>query len=291
VWFVNGFANVLPLAWLPLALVMLVVASVRGSRLSLLAGVPLLVWLAFMPPTPEAHLALARTCEQAPLLRVTTANVLMSNERLDELARDVLAQQPDLIVFEELQHDLESMSPALALAYPYRLSTEIPWVTLASRVPLEDGRRLRIASDDRGRDPLVATIRVADQDVTVIAAHLTPTRDAAAFEEHSSQQDLLVREARRIDGPIIALGDFNATMFSPVFTGFLARSGLRTAAEHRLMEPTYRSSWRFGLRLDHVLVRDLDVCAESVFGLTGSDHRGVTADVLGSSRPRDVAAR
>jgi endonuclease/exonuclease/phosphatase (EEP) superfamily protein YafD len=278
VWFVNGLALVIPYAWIPLFVLLLLVTLFRRS-LSTLALLPSLVWIALIP-NPVSYLALAEACAtETRAVRVATANVLMTNKDLDALAEDVLAEAPDIVVFQELRYDLEAMSPALASAYPYRFSSEVPWVTIASRLPLESTHRLTIDGQDRARDPLVATVRVQGQPVTILAAHLTPPRSPAAFEEHRNQYDLMRDEAQRVSGPLLVVGDFNATAVSPVFAAFLRDTGLRIAAEDRTLAPTYYPVWGFGLRIDHVLVRDVDVCAEQVFDLTGSDHRGVAVEV------------
>jgi endonuclease/exonuclease/phosphatase (EEP) superfamily protein YafD len=278
VWFANSLALVIPYAWIPLFVLLLVAAFIRRP-LSVFALLPSLVWIALLP-NPVSYLALAEACAtETRAIRIATANVHMINEELDALAEDTLAQAPGIVVFQELRYDLEAMSPALASAYPYRFSSESPWVTIASRLPLEDVHRLTTDGHDRARDPLVAVVRVQGQPVTILAAHLTPPRSPAAFEGHRSQYDRLRDEAQRVSGPLLAVGDFNATAVSPVFAAFLRDTGLRIAAEDRTLAPTYYPIWGFGLRIDHVLVRDLHVCAERVFDLTGSDHWGVVADV------------
>ena len=73
-----------------------------------------------------------------------------------------------MVVFEELYHSLETFSPALAAAYPYRISTEQQWVTLASRLPLQDARRLPLAEAVPGREPLTAAVEVNGQTVRSI---------------------------------------------------------------------------------------------------------------------------
>jgi len=290
-WALEGLANFVPYAVVPLLVLMPTALVLRRRMVSVLAGGALLAVLGLtatptllfleLPDDPPAN---------AARLRVVTANVLMSNERLDALASDVLAQQPDVVVFEELTYDLEEVAPELAAEYPFRLSTAAPWVTVASRLPLEDTRRLDLPGNDRGRDLLTATIEVGGQRLTLIAGHLMPPLNHDAFEVTRQQHEVLNKAISEVTGPLLVVGDLNATSLSPTFAGFLWGTGLRIAAADRWPDSTY-SVHGLGIRIDHVLVRDVGVSDERVFDLAGSDHRGVAVDVtLPSSENMGVAA-
>jgi endonuclease/exonuclease/phosphatase (EEP) superfamily protein YafD len=290
-WAVDGLANFLPYAGLPLLLAGPVTLLARRRAATLAAMLLVAAGVAIIA-APGAFLALAHEPEpDAPRLRVVTANVLMNNERLSSLADDVLAQEPDVIVFEELQHDLAEVSPRLAAAYPHRLSTDIPWLTVASRLPLADARQIALAGSDRGRDLLAATIEVAGQRVALVAVHIMPPLNGDAFRLTREQHEALEAEARRAAGPLLVVGDLNATALSPTFAGLLRSTGLRIATGSRWPRPTYFAYGRFGVRIDHVLVRDLAVASERVFALDGSDHRGLSVDVALRGLPSTAAAR
>ncbi len=278
-WALDGVANFVPYVAVPLLVLMPAALVLRRHVLSLLAGGALLVVLVLTTAPTLLFLELPGDAPpDASQLRVVTANVLMSNERLEDLASDVLAQQPDVIVFQELRHDLSGVAPALAAAYPYRLSTEEPWVTVASRLPLEDGAHLRLPREERHRDLLTATLEVDGQRITLIAGHVMPPLDGEAFAITLEQHELLTGAAAAADGPLIVVGDLNATSLSPTFAGFLWKTGLRIAASDRWPTATF-SAYGLGLRIDHVLVRDVAVTGEAVFDLAGSDHRGVAVDI------------
>jgi endonuclease/exonuclease/phosphatase (EEP) superfamily protein YafD len=275
-WLLNGVFNFLPQFWLVLLLPVMATAPFRRHHFTLLAAAPLLGVLLLMGGS-RTLMAAGQACEEAPTLRVATANVLMSNDRLPDLARDILDQSPDVVVFEELRHDLESFSPELAQAYPYRISTDTKWLTLASRVPLQDARRLTLEVDAPGREPLAAEVEVAGRSVTILAVHAQVPLSGSTYRLHQQQYARLAAEANQAAGPVIALGDFNATVFSPLFARFVLSTGLRAASGDQV--PTHFPREHLGLRIDHVLVRGAEVCGESVFDLAGSDHRGVAVGV------------
>jgi endonuclease/exonuclease/phosphatase (EEP) superfamily protein YafD len=193
----------------------------------------------------------------------------------------VLREAPDVVVFQELVHDLEAFSPALAAAYPYRISTDVPWMTLASRLPLQNAHRIALrTSEDRARDPLAATIHVAGQPVTLLGLHATPPRNRDTYDEHRAQYESLREVVEQATGPVLVAGDFNATLVSPYFANFLARTGLRIASSERFQGATYHPYRWLGIRIDHVLLsQDVQVCGERVVNLSGSDHKGVVVDV------------
>ena len=279
-WILNGALNFLPNLWIVLLLPVFSVAVFKRRSFTMVAAVPLVIALLLINGSSMMLVASANASANgcaSPSLRIATANVLMSNERLDVLAEDILREAPDVVVFEELYHSLETFSPALAAAYPYRISTEQQWVTLASRLPLQDARRLPLAEAVPGREPLTAAVEVNGQTVRILAVHAQAPMNGETYRLHRAQYELLEREAAQADGPLVAVGDLNATVLSPFFARFMVRTGLRAALEDG--DATYYPRQHIGLRIDHVLVRNVDVCGERVFDLTGSDHRGVVADL------------
>ncbi|TAJ17915.1 MAG: hypothetical protein EPO65_10230 [Dehalococcoidia bacterium] len=289
-WAIDGMANFLPYAGLPLLLVPAATLVMRHRVLALASALLLVAWLAVLLAPNLFFTHASAAAATGPKLRVVTANVLMSNDQLPALADDVLAQDPDVIVFEELQHDVATVSPRLAEAYPYRISTSEPWVTIASRFPLEDAQRLQIASDDRGRDLLKTIINVNGQRLTLIGVHFMPPLNGEAFEVNRQQRELLEHTVDGVDGPLLVVGDFNATTLSPTFARLLLGTHLRIASTGHLMKPTYFTYGRLGVRIDHVLTRRMDVVDDSVFSLTGSDHRGVSVE-LGLPDSSNAVAR
>jgi len=274
-WLFNGVLVLLPLFWFVLILPVVVAAPFRRRRITLLSAFPLTGLLLLMGGA-RTLVSPETACEVAPTLRVATANVLMSNDRLPDLAQDILDRSPDVVVFEELRYDLASFSPELASAYPYRLSTDTPWLTLASRAPLENARRLTLEVNAPGREPLAAEVQIGEHRVTILAVHAQPPLSASTYQLHQQQFARLVSETKASAGTVIALGDFNATIFSPAFARLVLSTGLRVASDG---QPTHYPRKHVGLRIDHVLVRGAQACREQVFDLTGSDHRGVAVDV------------
>lgn len=277
VWVIDGALNFAPYYGLPLGLLIVPVVLFRRWRLVALAAVPFMIWAVVMLSV-NWLLVSPRSCSEPSALRVVTANVMVGNTQLTAVAQAVLAQSPDVVVFEELVVDLEQFSPALAKAYPYRISTESPWVTMASRLPLEDMRRVTLDPPIPGRELLAARVRIGDQSVTLLGTHEIPALSTITYRQHQQQYDLMAWGIGAAAGPVMVIGDVNATVYSPAFVRFLLRTGMRSVSDGS-QRPTHTPMLNLSIRIDHVLIRDLVACEERVFELPGSDHDGVVVGV------------
>ncbi len=276
-WVIDGALGFAPYFGLPFGLFIVPVLLFRRWRLALLAAVPFLMWAAFMVGV-NLLLVRSRSCPDGPMLRVATVNVLVGNPEMGALADAVLAQSPDIIVFEELALELEEFSSALAQAYLYRISTETPWVTLVSRIPLKDMRRLPLDPPIPGREPLAAKLSLQGRPVTIVGMHAIPPLNGETYAQHEKQYEVVEFGIQETDGPVIVFGDVNATVYSPSLIGFLRRTGLRPVSSPS-QEVTHRPMLGLGIRIDHVLIRGFDACSEEVFDLPGSDHEGLAVGV------------
>lgn len=276
-WVIDGALGFAPYFGLPFGLFIVPVVLFRRWKLVLLAAVPFLMWAAFMVAV-NLLLVRSKSCPDGPMLRVATVNVLIGNAEMGALADAVLAQSPDVIVFEELALELEELSSALAQAYPYRISTETPWLTLVSRIPVENMRRLPLDPPIPGREQLAADLRIESRAVTIVGMHAIPPLNGETYAQHDKQYDVVEFSIRETDGPVIVFGDINATVYSPSLIGFLRRTGLRPVSSPS-QEVTHRPMFGLGIRIDHVLIRGFDACSEEVFNLPGSDHEGLAVGV------------
>jgi endonuclease/exonuclease/phosphatase (EEP) superfamily protein YafD len=218
-------------------------------------------------------------------LRVATANLYAFNSRRSALAGGLEHARADVLVLEELTPSLAEQlrRHGLFAKYPYRfLRTEqnpqgigilstLP-LTSAVEVPVGPARALR------------ATVEMHGRAVELWAVHThAPTRGEGRGLWNSEFQAL-----RRIvadDGrQAIVAGDFNATMQYPSLLGFAGHAHLTEA--NRARGQGLLSTWPANrpfpplMRVDHVFVRGLGVAGVHTFGIPGSDHRGVVAELV-----------
>lgn len=272
----------LPLVLLPAYLVAAVAAVRRDRRLgavsALLVGAHV---LAVLPGLTAAHVPVE--AEQAPRLRVVTANLLSGNAALPAAFTSLRRLEADVLVLVELR------PASLAALRRHALWTDLPHSTvdgvpqdveILSRLPLQDVERSRAVP--RLPQPR-AVVEVAGTAVRLRGAHPLPPLGGY---ERAGRRSLtaLVDEVRREELPLVVAGDLNGDRHLPLFDDLLD-AGLRDAAEERGrgLSRTWPQRWPV-LALDHVLVRDgpqarLVVLHQQEASLPGSDHLAVVADL------------
>lgn len=235
-------------------------------------------------------LAPAYTAEEAgadPILRVTTLNTLFGRADPDAVLGVVRRDDPGVLVLEEVDEALWAkiegpLREDLPHVYGWPNGGAAGTITL-SRWRLTERRQLPGVNG-------IFSMRVqAPLRFRLLAVHTTqPIAGHAAW---LADLEMLRRELGRDDGPVIATGDFNATVDHRPMRRLLG-SRLRDAAERSGagFQPTWPSDGQASvlgvpvpvslITLDHVLVDGFAVIGTSTLEVPGSDHRAVTAALV-----------
>jgi endonuclease/exonuclease/phosphatase family metal-dependent hydrolase len=109
--------------------------------------------------------------------------------------------------------------------------------------------------------------------VRVIAVHTWSPRNRISIGRNMRQLRELAGLAATEPGPLLVLGDLNASPGHPGIVG-LRQAGLRQAHGG---SPATWPSWLgpFGITIDHALVRGLRLGGTQAIDLPGSDHHGI----------------
>lgn len=243
-------------------------------------------------------------------VRVMTYNAKYYHARerpngLAKLYEEVLQQDPDVLVMQDAGgfDDLQETQPGFFKAFMGgRQGFFKGQYVVASRWPMRDCKRVRLAAKGFERDMVHCVITVHGQDVDVLTVHFTSPRSGlnavrseqlegldewtanmnARLQESQAMSNYLVQLPRR---PRIVAGDLNAPEPSTVVQQLLA-TGLRDAfsAAGTGFGFTHGHSLRWMpsfLRIDHILVSEgIGVAQVAVGGSEGSEHRPVVADLL-----------
>jgi vancomycin resistance protein VanJ len=195
----------------------------------------------------------------------------------------------DLIGLQEITADqANAIDKSLAGLYPYRImfGDGIPGKGLLSKFPITNFKQLNLYPD---RPDLLATIQLADAELTVIVAHPPPPRlhTDGIYMNAATQQQLyeLIRMATH-GGPVLMMGDFNMTTRS-IFYTTLRRMGLIDAFEVAGQGPGFTLPLRWKnipllpmARVDYIWHTSHLVPLKSWIGEnTGSDHLPVLAQL------------
>jgi len=192
-------------------------------------------------------------------------NMNVANNRLEDLAQELVDNGPSLVVLQEYTHRADKvLSKALAERYPYQIAipanhafgmaafSAVP-LTVISTAPLADERitTLRFKLENRNLG-----------EITVTAMHpvppVTPTSAKARNNEIKAVSEWIAKQ----DGKQILLGDLNLTPYSYVFRDLIETSGLRPVRPlfyntiKTTTWPSFTLSGFFRIPIDHVLLSD-----------------------------------
>ncbi|TFD30671.1 endonuclease/exonuclease/phosphatase family protein [Cryobacterium cryoconiti] len=218
-------------------------------------------------------------------LRIVSANVLLDNTQVPDLARELVATGADVIVLQEVtpEHVTALNASPLAAAYPHRLLDPLPGYhgsAIFSRFAIAGGGPIDVA----GSPMLQADIHLPGGLIRLINVHTVApigAGNAAAWREQFAE---LSRMAGTETSPLILAGDFNATLDHAPLRRLLAE-GLRDAFVEG--GTGFGATWpRWDgivppvMRLDHVLVSsEISVVSLATQTSSGSDHRRLLVDL------------
>jgi MYXO-CTERM domain-containing protein len=267
-----------PFGILPLVLVAALATWRRRRSLAIgAAAVGLAAVLLALPIITNSGKTTARA--DALGLRATSVNLLFDNPQVDRVADELLAIDPDLIVFSEFteSHRDTLLNHALADGYSYKISRAAPdagGMAMWSKYPVDD----RSAEEYRA---IEAVLDAPDGEIVVVGVHPpTPVYDHDLWRADLAR---LEEKAQTTTEPLLMLGDFNSTYWHPPFRDLLD-AGLTSA--HIAHGRGWSTSWPADVvippfaRLDHALTGN-GLVATSIddFDVTGSDHVGFVVNV------------
>lgn len=218
----------------------------------------------------------------APTFTLVATNALGPNRRADEFAAAVAALDVDVVVVVEASAAiLAALDDAEVEAHhgPGLVEPRERWggCGIWSRHRLE-----LLESGDAGYAYIAARVHLPTGPVTAVAVHTIapakPTSGPAWEASFVTLGDVL----GRLDGPVVAAGDYNATLGHQPLRALLTRTGMRDA--HTAAGRGLARSWPaspglppLGLIDRMLLTDDLGVVSITEIRLPGTDHLAVRA--------------
>ena len=221
-------------------------------------------------------------------VRVMGFNVLSRNRDLDAIEAEVRRNRPDILGMPEFFRNKLSLHARLKDILPHHANCahkKFCNLALFSRWPIDS---VKAASRWLGPPYLHAVVRMPQGAVHVFIVH---TLRFPWVGSQYRQMGAMARIVRRQQGPVIVMGDFNASPFSVTLEHFLEKTGLR-----RL---TWLPSWPAWpaplpqLAIDHVFVSPHWRLAAGpwVGRAAGSDHLPVILELASRQGRAGDAAR
>ena len=236
-------------------------------------------------PPRWAVSAEAAAATDARAIRIYYANVQARNRQIDDILAEARSFDPDVIVLAEMHQwwwgELTRQRP-FAADYPFGTDLDrrnAGDVAVFSRLPVQRFGQIPIA----GRYVLALDLPLGDQMLRLFALHSPrPTPDSR--DSYYKFWELITRVVTEDQGPVVVIGDFNATQYSRIYRQ-LQEGGLRSAHEVRgrgLANTWPQKKSPFPLiRIDQAFLSPEVECVSIREGdAPGSDHRSLILDLL-----------
>jgi endonuclease/exonuclease/phosphatase (EEP) superfamily protein YafD len=220
--------------------------------------------------------------EGARPFRLVSANALGPNRRAASFAEELTAIDTDvLVVVEASQRILGALDDVEVHRYHRHgfVEQRRGWggCGIWSDHPME-----LLEAGDAGYAYIAARVELPAGPVTVVAVHTIAPSKPGTAQPWRASFDRLAEVVGRYDGPVVAAGDYNATLGHGPLRRFLADTGMRDA--HTAAGRGLARSWPAASRmpplglLDRVLISpEVAVVDIAERTLPGSDHRAIVS--------------
>ena len=231
---------------------------------------------------PALTLARPALPSHPPLARVLFYNVMAVNRNQPAVVQLIEQEQPDIAVLLEGNARWQASTERLRGAYPHQYLLDDAGnfgIILLSRWRLSNISPLKDI-DESGitrLSLLQADVELPGGALHVIAAHPIPPLSAKLRTLRDQAMALISQQVQGQRGPVLLVGDFNATIWTDAFQTLMHESELNGA--------TMRPSWpaplgSFGIGLDQILgTHGLIIGPVRTGPAQGSDHLARIADV------------
>lgn len=224
-------------------------------------------------------------------LRILSFNLNIENNHDQEIINVVQDNHPDIALFLEIDQDMvEQLKPGLKDSLPYSFKSPGGGLALFSRFPLQEARGDNFQG--KAGHSLLTTIEVDKQPIQLIGTHPFVPVTRKNFHKRNRQLAALGDYIRQLNQPLILVGDFNITPWSPYYRRLINRTSLHNTRLGFGILPSWPrpatyvhlASWLIPLMnipIDHCLVSKHFKVARIYTGANAnSDHASLIIDLV-----------
>lgn len=244
--------------------------TVAAAVLTLWHTWAIAVW--YLPPASAASNGME--------IKALTANVNADTDGYARLLEVITSEEPDLVFIQELSPKWAKALEAIHSEYPYRvISARLDYFGLGlySRYPVENA----ISNDPVDSDVPISRgdVLVGGSRVHFINAHLAPPEGRELTSLRYQQFAWLTEYLEKQEGPSLVAGDFNCTMWSPLYHDLVRRGRLSNARQgHGVLSSWFTLPGSLNLiPIDHILGGDVYFTSAHLTKRIGSDHTPLVA--------------
>lgn len=221
------------------------------------------------------YLPVANAVAGTEQLKLFHANVYSGNRNYTQLIKAVDAEDPDIVLIQEVTQEWVAGTQALLKDYPYAYLEPRDGsfgIAVYSRIPFDSVSH--IDSPPLDHPTIVARITRGGKPLTIISSHPTVPLGRFRFEARNEQLESLLQLVTDASGPVVLTGDFNVSVWAHRYRWLVASTGLRDARRGFGLLPTWPTMFPVAMiPIDHVLVSDdIEVLNLKTGHRLGSDH-------------------
>ncbi len=250
----------------------------------------ILPWYGNYPQRIEPSWANLRyvRAQTLPHLRFFSANVHSDNTRYEQTITIAQAENPDLALFIEVTPGwVTALQAGLSDRLPYSYAVPANGLLLMSRLPLTQTKTL-----STGDFSLLATFKLGRQPIQFIGIHPIVPLQSRMFEQRNAAFQTLADYIQGVTTPVIVIGDFNLSPWSPYYRQFIQQTHLHNASLGFGVHPSFprpstvrnRPSWLLPLiniPIDHCLVsRPFRVTGFGTAAHGNADHASIVTELV-----------
>ncbi len=283
VWWLDVLANFRLQFALGLALLFLLLMVGRWKRTAYGVGVAAAVNLALIGPLflgPSAD-----PVPDAPELRVMSFNLLSTNESYSDVIEFIRATDPDVVLLHEASRPWEVALEAAELGYAL-IRPRADRLIFGTLVLVRSDDPEVISYGFAETQPRAVSISYRPRGwpvaIEILSTHpLAPTEEERA-RLRDAQLEFAGEWVAKKSGPVVVVGDFNATPWSWPFRDLAQRSDLANSQDGFGFQASFptESNLLFRVPIDHLLhSEDLIVTDRRLGPAMGSDHFPLLVDL------------
>ncbi len=209
-------------------------------------------------------------------IKVAHFNVLGSNRHFEEIISNAINLDVDVLSFQEVEKAWAyQLMDGLEDKYPYFAITDhkVHGVAIFSKHPLKDLQTYHWT----GEPTLTGDIMYEGKTVHFVATHTLSPRNAERFENRNKHLDMIANYVNQLDGPVLAIGDFNAVPWSKSIVNIKENTDLIDSRKGVI--GTYPANYSIGLPIDYIFhSNELNCLNFEALDAKGSDHKGVLGE-------------
>ncbi|NJR76814.1 MAG: endonuclease/exonuclease/phosphatase family protein [Scytonema sp. CRU_2_7] len=158
-------------------------------------------------------------------IRLLSFNINIQNNDDKEVINVVQDNRPAVALFLEVNRSgFDNLKAGLKNTLPYNFRSPGGGLAIFSRLPIQDVKADNF--NGKGGHNLIATLTVDKQSIKLIGTHPIVPVTRNNFHRRNLQLAALSDYIRELNQPLILMGDFNLTPWSPYYRRFINKTNL-----------------------------------------------------------------